>query len=660
MLATASRETKPTRRVEELDRQDNDRLVRRLEALCDRWQAGEGERRQRDRRGMRLFRGEMWEQSIGGGDKLQITANTPLALFERVVADVLRGAPEPEIEAINSDEEDAARVAEGALRTNWRNTRMRDRIASGYRLSGFTRPVGVYHYWRHELNGGIGDVDHRIIPGHRLIVDDRTQLVRDMEFIGFEEEMSRAKLITLFPDKADEIESAGDAQASRPAGINADPLRPTNTGSGIGNRVVDRLVAQGAANTPPYTPVTSIKSPGKGKMGDPLSERVRVRFMWIDDPTPTKEKKPRLDPKTKQPLYALTRDELGAPVLEHEGHDVIDTPLGPQYVPKMKPKFEMVMDDVIVRKYRYWRHVAYVPEDRLVLWDVSWDGPCPISILRDRVSAYGFDAAGSALRLSSLGVARNVLWTIIFERLKLSLGGTWLATPGAGLKRNKLIPEPGAVFTVTSLDAVKEFPVTPLDAAYFSLLDKIEAEMELLIGVTPMMRGQAVGRADSPQTYEQVADQSGGPTLDRAKLVDGFIQDAAEIDLWFMQNYYTHEHVVEFETAEGFASWTEASALAIRGTFAVRVETGSTLGRNASRDRQEAQENANMGFYPLPMLGRVGRVRNWRQGLKQKSAIMRMGPQFQWLLGASGTSPQQQSMNLRSANNRSHHKPGGR
>lgn len=661
MLATAKRWTdaaRPGPRRGAMSDQDNARLVRRLEALVERWESGEGDRRARDRRGIRMFREQAWQESLVES-KLAITSNTPLALFERVAADVLRGQPEPEIEAVNPDEEDNARVAEGALRTNWRKRRVREKLAAAYRLTGFTRPVGFYHYWRHEADGGRGDVDKRMIPGHRLIVDDRVQLVHDMEFVGFEEEMSRAKLITLFPDKAEQIEKAGDAAATRPPNITADPLAPRAQGQ-TPTRVVDRLVAQGAANTPPYTPATSIKSPQQRGKGDPLSENVRVRFLWVDDPTPTREQRPMLDPRTKKPMYKMVRDEEGKPQLEHRGHDVVDTPLGPQYVPNVQPRFEMAMEDVVVRKYRYWRHVAYVPEDRIVLWDVAWDGPAPISILRDRVPAYGFDAPGSALRLATLATARNILWTIIFERLKLSLGGTWLATPGSGIKRNKLIPEPGVVFMVNKLDEIKEFPVTPLDAAYFNLLDKIEQEMELLVGVTPLMRGQPVGRADSPQTYEQVADQSGGPVLDRAKLVDAWVHDAAEIDLWFMQHYYTHEHVVEVETADGFTTWTEASALAIRGDFAVRIEAGSTLGRNVMRDREEAKENANLGFYSLPMLGRVGRVRHWRQALKQKAAIMRMGPQSAWLLGAAGAPPATQSTNIRAGQQRSHHRPGGK
>jgi hypothetical protein len=673
MYATADvRQLRPARGEEparpkkrrDMSKEDDRKLIDRLDALCDRWKAGEKTRVARDKRGMRLFRGDDLLDGLTTGSKLSIDSQTPLSLFEQVTSDVLRGIPEPELEATNPDEDEAARVAQGAIRTNWRETRMLEKTQNAYILSGFTRQLAFYHYWRHEMHNGIGDVDKRLIPGHRLIFDDRHSYVQDMEFIGFEEEMSRAKLITLFPDKAEEIEIAGDSASDRVGNVSTDPLKPSNNNP-TGASAVDRLVTQNSTLTPPFSPVTSITT-ASGKRGgkrDPLSENVKVRFLWTFDPTPVREKRPVLDPKTKRPQHQLVRDADGKPEMDDEGFEVMETPAGPQYVPKMSPKYEMLMEDVIVHKYKHRRHSAYIVQDSILLWDVSWEGPVPLSILRDRYPAYGFDAPGTALRLCSLNMSRNVLWTIIFQRLKKSLAGTWIASANSGLKRNTLVNDIGAVFMVQGdvNAAVKEFPVNPLDAAYFSLLDKLENEMTQLLGVTPMMRGQAVGRADSPQTYEQVADQSGGPTLARAKLVDYFIHDATVIDLWFMQNHYTHEHIVEFEEEDGFPGWTEASALMIRGKFAVRVDTGATLGRSKERDRQEATEGAQAGFYALPMLGRMGHFRNWRQGLKQKGAIMSKGPQYQWLLGAAGAPPATQALNNRQAlGKRSHHKPGGK
>lgn len=645
----------------DLDHVENDRLIRRLEALVAPWEAAEGERRKRDRIGQKMWRGRNAIEGFNDA-RLMINSNTPAALAERVAADVLRAIPTPEIRAKNEDEEDAARLAEGALADNWKNTRMVEKRANAYRQSMFTRQVGFYHFWRDDLLDGAGDVDKQLIAGHRLIFDNDAVCVQDMKFVGFERAVSRAELITLFPDKVEEIEAAADASDGRVTSTDTDPLDETPLRGSQGAKVYDRLLAAGTTNVPPYTPVTSITSRLRGGRGtgDPLSEKVLARWMWIRDYSSKRDKRPRLDPRTKSPMYELERDDAGGITWDEDGHDIVDTVLGPQMIPKVSPRVRVVMDDVIVRKYPQWRHVAYVKGDRVKLWDCAWNGPVPISILRDRYPGIGFHAEGSALRLCTIAASRNILYTIIFERLRKSLKGTWLTTPQSGLKRNKLINDIGTVYLVNNIDSVKEFPVSPLEAGYFKLLEIAEAEMETLLGVTPMMKGQAVGRADSPQTYQQVADQSGGPILDRAKLVDQWIRDAVEIDLWFMQSRYTHEHVVDAETAEGFSTWQQASSLAIRGKFAIDVETGSTLARNALRDRQDAEEGANLGIYPLPMMAKLGHFPHWRKGMQMGAAIRAKGPAYAWMLGAAGAPPPQQAMNIRSKTNRSHHRPGGK
>jgi len=643
-----------------LDNLEEDALVRRIDAMVYPWENQEGNRRQRDRTGAKLWRGK---NSLDGfnDSRLMINSMSPTAIADRVAADVFRSMPEPEIEAKNDEDEDAARLAEGAVRQNWRMTRMREKAPNAYRQSMFTRQVGFYHYWREDLNDGLGDVDKVLVPAHRLIFDGMAYSVQDMEFIGFEKPMLRSKLISMYPEKVDEIETAMNDSDGRVTNVDPDPLDESPTKGSQGSRVYDRLVTTASSQEPPYTPVTSITTSLKRRgQGDPLSEKVMVRWMWIRDYSVKRAQRPKIDPRTKRPMYTVHRDESGAMSYEDDGHEIIDTALGPQILHKKKPKVSIVMDDVIVRKYPQWRHAVYIKGDRVLLWDVNWDGPVPISILRDRYPGIGFNAEGTALRLATLAASRNILWTIIFERLRKSLKGTWLTTPGSNLRRNSLVNEIGSVFTVTSIDSVKEFPVSPLEPGYFQLLQIAEQEMEMLMGVTPMMKGQPVGRADSPQTYEQVADQSGGPILDRAKLVDQWIQDAVEIDLWFMRQRYTHEHLVEVETAAGFSSWTEASALSLAGHFVVKVETGATLGSNSARDRQDAEQAAGMGFYGLPMLGKLGHIRHWKKGLKQKGAILAMGPQYQWLLGPGGANPAQQNMNIRAKTQRSHHKPGGK
>ncbi len=638
---------------EELASPDEQRVINRLDAYCDIWKSREGSRRKRDAMGIALFRGQT-KFSDFNENRLMFRSNPALSLFERVVADVLRGIPEPEIEAVNSDRDDAASIAQGALRTNWKRDRMQRKLARAYRLSGFTRAVGMYTYWKDEALGGIGDLAHDTIYAHNLIVDERYADVQDMEFVGFQKSYSRSKLITLFPNKVEEIEKAAERNQGSQLVSNANE-NPLSYGNVPTSGQTDRLVTTASTNTPPYKAVTSIN---QSRRRDPLTDQVMVRFMWYDDPSPKKIEVPVTDEITGEHQYVADLDDSGGLQFDEEGHDVIQTMLGPQYVPRRKPRTKLLTEEKIVRKYPRTRHVAYVHEDGIMLWDVSWDGPTPISIVRDRGPADGFFAEGTALRMQNPQVGRNIVWTIILERLRKSLAGAFLTTPGSGLKRTQLTNEIGKVFTINRLDEFKEIDMQQLDPAYMGLVDKIYNEMATNIGVTPMMQGQAAGRADSPATYEEIANQSGGPILDRAKLIDYWVEDQAHIDLWFMQNYYTHRHVVEVENEVGFSSWQEASALAMDAEFSVKVKTGSTLSKNGANDYADAQKYAQAGFYALPDLGKYGRVPHYQSALKKRNKIQSMGPQYAYLLGPAAASPAQQQASGRANMQRNHHKAG--
>lgn len=652
MAATAN----PTPRFRErVHGEEETALMMRLEMYSAKAQRGEDSRKAMDRKGAKFFRGDMWSDGVLAG-RLPITANQAVANFERVAAMVTRAMPTPTITAIREDDEDGARVLEGAAQTNWRRCGMATKLKMAYRLAGFTRAPMIYRYWDHALLGGIGDVDARIVPAYRTMVDDRTHRVAEMEYVGIKERATRAKLIQLFPDKADEIEES--MWTSPSAAASDDPLREGIRGS---STATDRLVAQGNnGKTAPFAGKLTVAS-GDRKRGrqNPASEEVEVEYWWIDDPTPKKERRPMLDADRK-PMYDLVRGDDGRVQFDVRGHEVIDTPLGPINRPKVTPKRSQRFQDVIVKKYSHRRHIAWIPSDKVILWDVAWNGPVPLTPLRDTLPLHGYHTPGSALRLTSLGIARNILFSIIFERLKLSLSGTWLAGTRSGLKKNKLTPEDGTVFQVTDISQVKQFPINPLDAAYFNLLDKIEAEMQKLLGLTNVQQGDAAGRADSPATYDKLIEQGGVTVVDRAQLVEEAVQDDTEIVVWFIKGYYTHEHLVEVEGDFGDTAWRAASALATRGEFSVRVETGSMLAYSQSAQMAQAEKASALGFYTLPDLGREGHVSHWKRALARKGKIIAAGPAMAYLLGPGGATPAQSAGVVKAASRRSHHGASGK
>lgn len=638
---------------QELDERQNLLLLAKLRRFERMAMRGEDERRAQDRKGAKLFADKMWEAGIMQG-RLPITANQAVSLCERFLDMLTKNDPAPDVQAKVGASDEAAALLEGALLTNWRKQRMQFKSRVGARLAMFTRPVLAYTYWDSEANGGIGDVATRIIPADRCIIDQRHQLVEDMEFPGFTERMSRSKAIMLFPDKADEIEAAISARdRTGSPSMRTDPLDLQSGAYPESADAVQRLVQSEGSST--YTGTQSLRY-GQ-RRGDPYAEEIDVRFMWIDDPAPQTRERPKLD-RHGFPVYEFERDDDGRPIYDIVGHDVgVHPTFGPMYVPQVQPRKRLVTEPHVEKKYPYRRHVAWIPGDDVVLWDVRWDGPVPLSVLRVGVPLHGYWHKGPALRLSSLAIARNVLYTIIFTRLKLSMSGTFLATPQSGLKRNKLSSEDGQVFYAHKIDEsnVRQFPVQPVDAAYFSLLDRIETEMMALIGMTGPLAGEASGRADSSSTYEVLLETGGASLVGAGQLLEMFVEDWARIASWWMQKRYTREHYVEVMEEHG-STWKQASALALRGDFAITIETGSMASYSEAARQGRIAQAAAEGIYPLPMVAKLSHVPHWRQALRMKRALLAGGPQNAWLAGAIPASTTARSPSPAPPGKRSHHK----
>lgn len=631
-------------------------LISTLKKFHKMAQIGEAERRANDKKGIKFARSVMWEDGITAG-RLPITSNISAALVDEFLDRVTKQRPVFELSPIAGQNESGARLLEGALLTDWRVNRMQTLARSGGQLAAFTRPVLWYTYWDTDARGGLGGNATRIIPGHRCRIDNRSIFVRDMENVGFSEIMSRAKAMELFPDNTAEIESAipysGSSTSDKP-GMMDDPLKTANRGGQPGQ--LSRLVAD---NQGQFTGKTTVKVGGR-KTVDPYAEDIEVAFDWFIDHTPVTRERPKLNSHGK-PLYRHVRDERGNLNFRRTGWRVVQGRMGPRYLPNLEPHKEPVMETVVEKLYPHRRHVAWIPNDNVILWDVNWRDPIPLSTQRLTVPIYEYWDVGPAQRLTSLAVARNILWTIIFQRLKLSLAGTWLATPASGLRRNKLTPEDGQIFYAKRIDQdnIRQFPVTPLDVAYVNVLHEIEQEMAKLIGVTPAMQGKQAGRVDTGQAYDTLIEQGGTRVVGAAQLFEETIRDWALIAMANYKRYGTHEHFVEVEEDDGETSWRAASALAVKGEYGLDVDVVSDLIHSEQARKESIKEGAALGLYPIPLMAKLARFPQWRRGLRMRAEIM-ADPTKTWMLGIAGAPPGQagQMPKTPQAPKRSHHKTG--
>ena len=630
-------------------------LISRLKSYRKKALVGQEQRESRARKGARLRAGDHWTDGIAQG-RTAIVANEATALYERLIASVTRNKPVPEVHAKNDDDEAGADLIRSAIIENWETTGMQSKIKQGLLQSGFTNPVLLYVSWEQKKKLGIGDFNTRLIPSYRSIIDNRFADTNDMEFVGFKEKATRAKLTELYPDKADEIEfAASDTSSVIGKKGSSNPLDLQGKSGGMSS-----FADSNSFHSKKYGPPTGRFSINTGKdtaSKNPMADEVEIEYLWIDDPTPKKEQKPKID-DLGRPVKKFVRNENGEIDFDVEGYEVVNGPFGPMYQPNIKPKREQVFEEVITWKYKNRRHIAWLPSDEIILWDVDWTGPIPLVCMRDNYALDGYWTEGLALRLASLQFARNVIFTMILEKIKYSLSGTYLATPRSGLKGNKLVPKPGQVFQANDISetAIKRFPVESIDPGAIQMVSIIDSEMMKILGVAPVSQGEAAGRADSPATYDKLLEAASGSIIDIAQMLEETLRQWCNIAMYYIQNYYTHEHFVEVETPEGITEWKAASALETQGQYSVRIETGSMLSQSEAAQFDRAAKLLGMGIYTLPIFAKMAKVPHWREALKQKGQLLR-DPNKSWLLGASGASPTQQNRAATAQIKRSHHSP---
>lgn len=596
---------------------------------------GETARTSRDRRGSQLFNYQMWSGTLPTS-KFPITCPTHIALFDRVTGLVTKYEPVPKVEPVNGADEDGARILQGAILTSYRENGMQELVKIAYRQAGYTRPCMFYSYWDHTKLRGLGFPTTEIIPGYRSIIDDTKYRLVDMDFCGFKVRRTRAKLMQICPDKADEIATASEIEQNEPLSERGSD-NPLKWVPNINPQSQDLQYSTDHGLT--YSGIRAVKTRKGTRESDPLAAEVDVEFQWLRDETPIKVQRPKLDAFGRQ-LYRIATDEEGNPSYEITGYKVVQTMFGPVNMPEFKPKRVAVLEEQVEKKYKQWRCVVWIPQDEVILRDLDWDAPLPLQSVRDRLPIDGYWSQGTVQMCETLAVAKNILYTIIFQRFRVSLMGTFLATPQSGLKKNKLSPEDGAVFYAKKIDSdnIKQFPAQPLDASQFQLIHEINSEMLNLFGISDPMQGQAAGRAESPQTYDRLIEQGGTSIVDRAQSLARTLEEWAEYQMWMFQHFGGPEHMIQMETPDGNSAWKALNPLLIRGQYACDIEAQSMIAYSEMAQYERAKESYAQGIYAKPMFVKAGRIPYGRQALEEVGRLLK-DPSKQYLLGAASAPP---------------------
>jgi hypothetical protein len=591
------------------------KLTERVMGYVRAADVGEDARRRHDRLGARLFYGQHWDRPMPS-DRAAITANLGMAIVRHKIAIMTKQDPIPVIEPDDVGDARAAQLMAKVVRRLWMSDRMREKSRRVLTLANTTRTTGAKVSWDPVAKGGAGDITTDVIQPWNLILDNRVSDPKVMEYCGHRATMNRSRAMLYYPDAAEKIHDLAESSVLRKYG----PLQSRGTPISTPWKTT-YLPPPGAAIVNGKPVVTAFA--GELVSVNEGIEDVDLIELYHRDHTLTRKEVPVRDPlgKVKQ---EIVRDEIGMPQFEEGEPEMADAPDGSMV---LVPRFQLSMRDVteiqFVRKYPYWRRttICMAGGEGVMLEDRPWDRRLPFAFYTDIEPLDGILGRGSLLQTEHLQALVNVGLSTVTDTLRFGALCAWFAGTSSGITSSQIIPGIGQVIPVSDVTQMKAMETTPLDAQFFTLLDRAVLYMERIMGATGVMQGESAGRVDSAAGYDTLAEIGGSTLVECTQRFETFISDWAEIVGGFAQEFYDERHAIAVEDIEGQITWERASSPLLQGSFSYMVATGSTMAWSESAKQQRSFQEYQQGLIDRQAYYEDTKKANWRQILQRITSI---------------------------------------
>ena len=600
------------------------KLVHRILGCVRTSDVGEDARRRHDRVGARMMYGQHYSKEMPA-DRAAIVANLGMSMLLHKVAIMSKQAPIPVIEPNDVGDDRGAELMRGIVMNVWKTSGMQQKSRRALTVAGATRTVALMPFWDPVMNGGAGGINTDVIRGWNLILDDRVSDPDLMEFAGHRASMTRSRAMLMYQDAAEKIREFADSRGRvSPLQASGSPI-PTPYRSAS-------IPPPGAAIVNGKPVVTAFA----GEMQDSAAALQSVEIVELYHRDHTLIKK---EVAVRDPLGAvrqeIVKDDEGMPQFEESEPEHYQSPDGGIVaIPRFKLRMEDVYEERLIRKYPFWRRTTVLLPDNVLLEDIAWDGPLPLAFYSDLEPLDGMWGRGSLLQNEHLQAVLNVGLSTVTDNLRFGSLNAWLAGNQSGLLTQQIIPGVGQVISVGDVSQVKPLTSPNLDAAFFSLLDRVERYMERIIGATGVMQGESAGRADSGSAYDTLAEIGGSRLVMDTQRFEGTLGKWAEIVGWFAQNYYTDDHALSVEDATGNVTWEKVSSPLLAGSFSYSIATGSTMAWSESAKYNRSLQEYKDGLIDRRRFYEDTKKPGWRALLARISAANPSGA-----LGPAGSPP---------------------
>lgn len=586
----------------------------------------EDSRRRQDRIGGNMLYGRHWNVQLPP-TRVSMTVNYAKALVEHRGALMTKQQPVPVVESLDGADTPSVRIMRGVLMDWWERDGMQAKLKTARIMADSTRTCAFKALWDPTLYDGAGDACADLIPGWRLIIDPTTSDRRRMRFIGDRTVMTRARAMMLYKDakgSGEAIRDASQVKSWATGGSSVSPIKDP----------WDRF----ASVYPGVTVVAGVPTlEGYSAQGFPraqeIDQMVEIVELYMLDPTMIEDEVPKYD-EEGFPVRVPVLGDDGIPIFDELPGERVELPDGSLAVlPAYKLRTVQATERKFVRKYPFYRRVTMVLPDQEIIEDRAWDFPNPYSLMQGGHALEGPWSCGVMRDLESLQNQLNVSCCMMMENLRFSALRVAISY-NAGLERNTLSVNPGDVVNATGEKGSLEFvPFPELSQSWFGWLETTMKLMEKIAGTDGVMSGEQIGRVDSAEAYDFLAEITGSRLTSDAQDMERCISELMETIGALVQQGYTSAHAVKVEDLEGNISIQHVTQTDLVGTFRYKVRVGSTLAWSASAIRKRALEDMNNGVLDKIGYWQKTGEQGW-QGLRAR--LMSEPPQLQ---GGAGSPP---------------------